>query len=72
MKREPLMEKWYFDLIGPGQDVWVWRRMSADGDLIAMSSRQFRYYLDCVADAERQGYTGPPSFRNPKATSGST
>jgi hypothetical protein len=61
------MDKWYFDLLGPRQDIWVWRRMSESGTLIAMSSRQFSYYLDCVADAEKHGYTGPPSFRSSKA-----
>lgn len=59
------MDKWYFDLLGPRQDIWVWRRMGNDGTLVAMSSRQFNYYLDCVADAEKHGYSGSPNFRAP-------
>jgi len=58
------MDKWYFDLIGPDQDTWIWRREGVDGTLVSMSRDEFKYYLDCVADAEKHGYTGPPSFRS--------
>jgi hypothetical protein len=61
------MDKWYFDLLGPRQDVWVWRRMSEEGVLVAMSAQQFKYYLECVADAEKHGYRGPPSFRSSRS-----
>jgi hypothetical protein len=58
------MSKWFFDLIGEKQDVWRWRLVADDGTVKKMSDRTFPYYLDCVADAERNGYTGPPSFRS--------
>ncbi len=62
------MDKWFFDLIGPRQDTWVWRREAEDGTLVGMSHEEFKYYLDCVADAEKHGYTGPPSFRSSRLT----
>jgi hypothetical protein len=58
------MDKWFFDLVGPEQDTWLWRRHAEDGKLLGMSAQGFKYYLDCVADAEQHGYTGPPSFRS--------
>lgn len=57
--------EWYFDLIGPAQDIWVWRRVDYNGIVVGMSEGTFRYYLDCVADARKCGFEGPPRFRAP-------
>jgi hypothetical protein len=59
------MAKFFFDLLGPKQDVWVWRQVDEDGVLLAMSADTFQYYLDCVADAKQHGFDGAhPSFRS--------
>lgn len=61
----PTMHKWYFDLLGEKQDVWMWRVVDEHGTLVKMSTRTFRYYLDCVQNAKRAGYFGRPHFRTP-------
>jgi hypothetical protein len=62
------MPKWFFDLTGEKQDAWRWLLVADDGAVMKTSHRTFAYYLDCVADAERHGYKGPPSFRAKPAT----
>jgi hypothetical protein len=57
------LSKFYFDLLGDKQDVWIWRKVDQDGVLVDMSKNTFSYYLDCVADASLHGYDGNPSFR---------
>ncbi len=57
------MGKWYFDLQGKKQDLWVWRHMSEEGMLLEISRNTFSHYLDCEADARRYGYDGLPHFR---------
>lgn len=57
------MDNWYFDLLGENQDVWAWRVVDEHGATIKMSTAVFRHYLECVEDAKKAGYVGPPHFR---------
>jgi hypothetical protein len=57
-------ERWFFDLEGPEKDIWVWRRVAANGTVVR-SKETFRYYLDALADAQQEGFTGAPSFGKP-------
>ena len=43
-------------------DRWAWRRVSASGAVVAVSSYTFRYYLECTADAKQHGWHGTPVF----------
>lgn len=60
------VRKLYFDLIGPQQDVWVWRLVDDDERLMALSGSTFRYYLEALADARKNGLDLQPSFRAAK------
>ena len=62
-------ERWFFDLEGPKKDIWVWHRVAHDGKVIERSKGTFHYYLDALADAQQQGFTGEPSFGKPAAAS---
>jgi hypothetical protein len=58
-------EQWYFDCEGPaGDQRWVWRRVASDGTVLFESER-FKYYLDALNDAERQGFNGRAQFGKP-------
>ena len=39
---------------------WAWRRVSASGEAVAVSSYTFRCYLECTADAKQHGWEGTP------------
>jgi hypothetical protein len=56
------MGRWYFDLVGAKQERWVWREIDEHGEIMRACATKFAYYVDCVADAEKHGYKGPPSF----------
>ena len=56
------MVKWYFDLTGEKQDIWSWCMVDDANVVQKRSDRTFPYYLDCVADAKKHGFTGTPSF----------
>ena len=39
---------------------WAWRRVAESGNVVAVSSYTFRYYLECTADAKQHGWHGQP------------
>jgi hypothetical protein len=63
-------ERWYLDCEGQsGREIWVWRRVAADGTVLS-ESRPFKYYLDVLADAQQHGLDGNPLFGKPKPNKG--
>jgi hypothetical protein len=58
---------WYFDLLGPNKDTWVWVRVGNDGKVTSRCDRGFAFYLDVLEDAERHGFAGEPRFGPPPA-----
>ena len=63
MAHEPHPGKvlWRFVSVdGPNSTVvWYWEASSQAGHLVARSIQTFEMYLDCVQDAELNGYVAP-------------
>jgi hypothetical protein len=41
---------------------WVWKRVDDAGHIVKACDQQFKFYLDCVADARPHGFNGRPLF----------
>ena len=50
-----------------GMDLWTWKRGATKSEPAASSTRAFLTKPECVADAEKNGYT-PPAAPTPKNT----
>jgi len=50
------MDTWEFYKDNAGQ--WRWRRTAANGRIVGASSEGYHNRADCVANAQRNGYTG--------------
>ncbi len=57
------MPKLYFDLVGPQHDTWVWTLVDSSGAVAQRSESRFRYYLDALNDARKNGLQHEASFR---------
>ena len=67
MSREPgsVNLLWKFVSVdGPnGSVVWYWEASTQAGQLVARSIQTFDMYVDCVHDAESNGYVAPEKRR---------
>jgi hypothetical protein len=43
-----------------GENRWLWRRLTADGEVRIASRAPFGEVEECIADARRCGYLGSP------------
>ena len=49
------LDVWHF-ICDDTDHTWTWRRVSADGELVATADFSFKSFNVCVADAKRAGY----------------
>ena len=50
------MDKWNIYQDASGQ--WRWTRTAANGKIVGASTEAYHNRADCVANAQRNGYTG--------------
>jgi uncharacterized protein YegP (UPF0339 family) len=51
-------DKWLFYKSTSGD--WRWKRIAPNGEVVGASTEGYKNRKDCVANAERNGYTAPP------------
>lgn len=49
-------DKWEF--FKDSKEEWHWRRTSHNGNIVGSSSEGYKNKADCVANAQRNNYTG--------------
>lgn len=50
-------DKWFFEKDGKGE--WRWtRKVAANGKTVGASTEGYKNRLDCVKNAQRNGYNG--------------
>jgi hypothetical protein len=64
------MGKFYFDLVGG--ESWIWEQIGENGQVVRRSAGTFPFYLDCIADATRHGFSGAPNFPTSRTTAHTT
>jgi hypothetical protein len=62
-------DSWYFDLLGANKDIWTWVRVGSDGEVKGRCEQTFRYFLEVMEDAKRNGFAGEPKFGQPPVES---
>ena len=63
MKKEPESKRFVFDM---EHDRWVWKTVDQAGKVLARCKGSFAYYLECMQDAQANGFRGEAHFINRK------